>query len=417
MNDIQNAAQEILNYVDSCVGHYAEKRKLDCVGQFLDQEGCENNQCGIYGMSGWLMLASHNTSAAKVVQLTNACKQYLINLTNQINVADNDGSHLSELKSRPESNLYELRFIVPKMIYAYEGLSRFNDCKAYSAQLQGYIIEAQRSDGSWGFFLDSANGSLFVTSFAVRAFWRDPSFQRNLLLGLRYLEQNYKNTSNLYERLFVLNTIQMLDKRSDLSVTRDHRAEIKNTIQQLIKSVYSNPTKSANPLNIDFNDEQRTRFIRIPTDLILLESCFLLSGHRFLYLRSHIGRQVFKNVTECLQGPFFSRDTSGHRAAIGTFVYIAEVMKSIVSARGANCRRWLWWPIAWLCCSTAFGINFSFHALVFSLVCVCTGAAAILWRAGWLDVKVVILLIGVLVKYAIDIAKVVYDLQKYRGES
>lgn len=406
---LQQQAKDALVKLQDCLKWYSKNRHSNTyVGQFLDEEGCKNEQAGIYGMSIWLVLTNDIRTDSDILIIRNQCKEKLKEIVNKAKAKLSRSANI-----QPTSDEYEIRYIVPKICYAFEALNQLDDAKTEAGTLQKYISDAQKDDGSWGFLIGSNEGSSVITSLVLRSFKAEPSFIVNLKNGLDYIKTNFNNIGNLYERLFVLNTIQMLDK-IETNRKVDVEKYIKITIRDLYKEVYYNPTKFANPINIDYNDTgaRRTRYFRIPTDMILLESLTLISGSNLQYLHAHAGRRILKYLSDSLKkSSKFTKDTSGHRASVGFYFFVTSVLKLISDKRTSRLSNFAKDIHGWFDCSISFGMDFTYNLLILIITLV------ILILASLYQVTVITqLFIGIFIKYLLDLFKSLYNLSKAWGE-
>ncbi len=407
MSDIfQRQAKDALINLQDCLKWYAKNRNNKFVGQFLDEEGCKNQQCGIYGMSIWLVLTSEITNDQYITNIRKQCKEKLREIVNQTRIITAPNTIV------PDNDNYEMKYIIPKICYAFEALNQLDDAKAEAGILQQYIQEAQHGEGSWGFLTNSNEGNTVITALVLRAFKLEPSCRKNLENGLDYIKKHFDDTKNLYERLFVLNTIHLLDN-IETSKNIDTEKNIKNNIKSLYKEVYYNPTKFANPLNIDYNDpgNQRTRYFRLPTDMILLESLILISGSNLQYLHVHAGRRILKYLIDNLKSSKFTKDTSEHRASAGFYFFVKSVLQLICHKKTSKLPRFIKDFHGLFDCSMAFGTDFTYNLLIL-IVSIIILLFSIISKNNFLTQ----IIIGILVKSILDLFKSLYNFYKAWGE-
>jgi len=134
---------------------------------------------------------------------------------------------------------------------------------------------------------------------------------------------------------------------------------------EIYKNTYYNPFKNSNPINIDYNDFQRTRYFRIPGELVLLESYALISSRYRNYIYSHLCRRIFIQFAKCLNNGKFIKDSSNHRATATYFLYVESLVKLVKIKMDGNK---LWYPIkeiiGWFLVSKSFGLNFSINLAI-----------------------------------------------------
>jgi hypothetical protein len=157
------------------------------------------------------------------------------------------------------------------------------------------------------------------------------------------------------------------------------RKETKSAIRQIYKSIRSDPTSFANPINIDFHDLGRTRYYRLPTDIMLLESLTVMSGQKLLYLRAHAGRRLlqrmFANVSN---GGEFRKDLTHHRASVGVYLHIQELLVRLAATKPTAIPDWLLTFAGATAVAVAFGINFAFNAV--TVIATAAVGAVSLWQ-------------------------------------
>jgi hypothetical protein len=362
--------EAISNLREALIG-YAKRRRPDAfVGQFLDEEGCKDGHFGIYGMASWLLMTADLEDVAVVTALRVACKDQLKTWTQiPTPVSSTPG---------PEKHEYELSSIISKIAFALEALSSFPDAHNEAQILQTRLAAAQHPDGGWGFLASSTDSNPFVTALVLRSVASHPAFVGPRRAAVAYLARSYEPTGNLYEQLYVLNALQYINEREKIDV--DARKMISNTIRYIFRQVRSNPTAFPNPLNVDFHDSNRTRYFRFQTDLVLLEALLLMSGHTGIYLRAHAGRRLFNSLSINLLHKEFSRDTSGHRASVGAYLFTSRTLAEARRKTRSRIPDSLLAVCAWIACASAFGVNFTWS--VVALTASGTGAAVAYWGFG-----------------------------------
>jgi len=344
----------------------------------LDEEGRSAPQSGIYGMSAWIIMTQQATDA-RVVALREACKERLKQWVDEA-----QGTAVERLREQPDTPPSEMRCLVPKAAYALEALVQYADAQPQFTALLGFLMDSQiQADGSWPFVTESGAGSAFVTSLVLRALASVPAARACVVRGYGYLQSRYGAIANLCERLFVLNTLQHMRGMgvagSDSQIV-ELPAEIKSTIRALFREVRSNPFGFANPLNCDFHALGKTRYFRVLADLVLLESCKLISGPGLIYLRAHAGRRLSFRLFASLAGGAFYKDTSGNRASTGASLYTYRLLDSIRRGRESKWPDSLLWVGGVLASAAAFGVTFPYNALATFVV---TGLGALSFLLGY----------------------------------
>jgi hypothetical protein len=375
--------------IQELLEQYARKR--DCayyVGQFLDDEGCQNSQSGLYGMSVWLCLTSE-INEGHVLELRESCKTKLKEIVNRV-------KRSRVVTPKADSEDYEVKNLTPKICYLFEALNQLNDAKDEAQYLLKLINESQQADSSWGFSLELGNGNPIVTSLVLRAFQNEPSFAANLKKAVVYLHSNTNQIKSFYEKLFVLNTIQIVNK-SNMQVESD----IKSTIKKIYGRPYYNLATSS-LINVDYTDSSgKTRYFRLPTDMIFLESLALISGGNLEYLRVYEGKYIIDNLLENLnQSSKFTTDTSGHRASVGIYFFIDGVLKLISRKKASRLPSWFKDIHGWMSYSLSFGIDLAWNLILFILA---SSLSLIFTFFNITDLARIFL--GILIKSLLDILK------------
>jgi hypothetical protein len=393
-NTIAEQARIAVQNLQTTLKSYAAGRPPHrFVGQFLDDEGRSSGQYGVYGMGSWVALAEDEKSAIRnepeVRALTLDCKQELRRLVDDASTCGHE----------PKAS--DLRVVIPKMCYAYLGLSRFLDCQTSANQLSGWVAAAQKHDGSWGYLTTSAAGCPEVTALVVRIFGAEQTLAGHLEKAIVYLRGVNASIPNLFLQLYVLNTLVL---HSNGSASRDDRRTIKTTVAELLNQAFFNPSQFPNPINFDFNDVDRTRYIRLSTDVILLESLELVSGAHSLYVRGHPGRRVFKHLREVLDSQP-KKDGSGHRLTPPSALYLYQSLRPLTDTRQWHGLFGLIEKLAaYAVCSWAFGVNIEWNLIA---LVVCGIGLYFSIRSGN---KVVIGgFTGALIKTFLDTGKSVYN--------
>jgi hypothetical protein len=288
------------------------------------------------------------------------------------------------------------------------GLSRSIDCQSEINLLLSWIGAAQQHDGSWGYLATSSQGCPEVTALVVRNFSSARTLADQIRDAITYLRGALAGISNPYVKLYVLNTIAIHSNGSALS---EDLRKIKATVATLLNQAFFNPTQFPNPINFDFNDADRTRYIRLSTDVILLESLTVLSGTHKLYVRGHPGLRVFGHMLETLSSPP-TTDSSGHRmtppSAYHLYRCLAPLTKTKQSSGLIGVFERLW---AFAVCSWAFGVNIGWNFLALTICLI--GLILATTMGGQLLIGG---LAGALMKTTLDTVKSVYNsLRQFGG--
>jgi hypothetical protein len=208
--------QAATQYFNDALVKYGRNRREACdqpsvrdpvkyVGQFIDREGVLSPQHGIYGMSAWLTLT--RSTVPETDQLRVSCRDAL---KQWIETSQDD-----DVINHPDGNPYELRFVIPKICYAYRAMNAVG-CEDTGRILLGYIQQASH-DGSWGYLTSSEKGDACMTALVVRTFGELPNFTAfSFPQSLRFLQRHYHELKNPCLRLYVLNTLQRSDPNSQL---------------------------------------------------------------------------------------------------------------------------------------------------------------------------------------------------------
>jgi hypothetical protein len=322
-DNIAGQAKTALDNLDSRLKNYANARPLfKFVGQFLDEEGCASDQHGVYGMGAWVALVEDSDSIRHlppVKKITDACKGELKRLVGEAN------------------------------------------------ELSTWIGAAQRPDGSWGYLTNSKIGCPEITSIVIRTFATHPPLKDKIRASLEYLRGTYEKIDNLFLRLYALNTLLKYDGNGR---SAEYPKTIKKVIRVLLNQAFFNPTHFPNPINLDFNDGTQTRYIRLPTDVILLESLQLISGPHMLYARGHPGQRVYAHIIETFKEPP-THDTTGHRLSPFSALHLRRCVNGFLRTKefsglvgGLVEKAW-----GYLVCAWSFGVNLEWN-LVSLAICI-----------------------------------------------
>jgi hypothetical protein len=401
---VSGLTQVALQNLFATLKTYATGRAVGArVGQFLDEEGRNQGQHGIYGMGSWIALADDDSSSIRnepaVRRITDECQEELRRLVRQAKAGEKEAA--------------PLRSVIPKMCYAHMGLEKFPDCQPEANFLSEWISQAQKPDGSWGYIVASSSGFPEITALVVRCFAREQTLSQEIHRAVEYLQKSYSSSNNPFLRLYALNTLLLHDPQN----ARAYKSAVKKGVAKLLNQAFFNPTQFPNPINLDFNDAARTRYIRISADVILLESLELISGSRRLYVRGHPGRRIFNHLMKTLASPP-TRDTTGHRLSPPSALYLHECLRRLTGTRQlSGVVGLIETGLAYLMCSWAFGVNIGWNLI--SVGVTVTGViVALLIRSKFALGNVLVgAFLGALLKSALDLGKSVYNtFTRFGGE-
>jgi hypothetical protein len=345
MTNLQNISTAGADKLISAVIDYATTRATanrDYVGQFLDKEGAKDDQLGIYGISIFLTITKDSYDT-RISGLRTQCVtkiKYWIALADKyeltkINTDANDKSQTDK------ANSYELRNVIPKMCYTYEACY-YQNLKTEASILERHLLDAQNSDGSFGFLTTDKNqsekSSILSTALVARLYFSHNTTNAKINDVLNYLKQNVIKMNNTFEQLYVLNSIQIIlnqDSRLVKNGFTKNYESIQKTLKKLLTEVALNPSSFPNPINIDYNDSGRTRYYRLYSDLILIESLALAYPTNLHYLRGDLGERTLQKVWGCLDGDK-QKDTTYHRISFGFCHDLFHLMEKIKSKYDSN---------------------------------------------------------------------------------
>jgi len=350
---VKKEAQASLNAIDACLQAYADGRDPQHrVGQFLDREGRNSAQAGVYGMSAWLLLTRHLQSHASIAALRQACARELA---------------AAALGTSAESKFNaDLARIVPKMAYGFAALATLAGAMHESNVLLQRILAAQnKQDGGWAFSIELAEPSnVMCTAITVRLMLGSPAAADAVKKATQFLRAALETVSDPLVRLFVLSTLAKASAAPKIS-------EVAGAVKELYRKVSEHPTRYSNPTLVDYQDGARTRYIRIPSDVILLEALSYLCGPWMLYLQAHSGRRTFRYVTSHTKSiQAFDIDANGNRASVGAYLYLQQTLMTIRDRCTAQPWAWSARVSGWFAASARFGFDFTWNliALFFSAV-------------------------------------------------
>lgn len=194
-------------------------------------------------------------------------------------------------------------------------------------------------------------------------------------------------------------------RASDTKVTR---GELSTAIAELYVQVIKAPTKFPNPTIVDYQEDSRTRYFRIPSDVILVEALAFLGRGWQLYLSAHTGRRVYSYLAEHCHGlERFKVDAIGHRASVGTYMYLRDAMELVKDRHTTKVWQWLARLSGWFAASARFGFDFTWNLVAL----VASGFATLLLH--YLDYPIARnLLAGAFVKSLLDGGRSLWQLRK-----
>jgi hypothetical protein len=335
--------QEARQYFDDALLKYGRTREEICaqtgtdpvayVGQFIDREGVLSRQHGIYGMSAWLTLTRSTVPEADQLRVScrDALKQWI------------EASRDDDVINHPDDNRYELRFVIPKICYAYRAMMAVG-CEDAGRILLGYIQQACR-EGSWGYLTSSEQGDACMTALVVRTFRGHANFTTSPLpQSLRFLHRHYYVSKNPCLRLYVLNTLRLSDPNNRLLPDVNLNELIREQIRMLHTDIQNNPLSVSNPVTIHFSDDRghRLRYYRFPGDLIVLESLLLISRPHVRLYPHQLGRHIGGRLGRILDGADdLALDTCNDRMSFPTCLYISDVL-DLLSDKVGGPERWVY---------------------------------------------------------------------------
>jgi hypothetical protein len=356
---IQALAGTALSDLSEALQNYAGERLPDNhVGQFLDDDGRTNTQHGIYGMSAWLFMTSQPQFARiqSIAALSHQCRSKL-----QTWIAEATEQTPEELLGNSASELYELRFVIPKTASAFEALSLDEAAVLEVRVLQQWLTSSQRPDGSWPFVNNHTKGHPLATTWVGRSLRRSQTFS-GLQRAEDFLLSNLPPGTRPCERLFVLNA---LGSSKSPETRRWARHHIKNSARDLFSLLHPS-------------------------------SC--------LYLYAHTGMRLWRQVTHISRR--FSNASPQERPTTGRYLYICKFLQVVADSQPLNLYPSLLRIISKVMSLYAFGIDIAWNTCVAGAALL--GALA-LYRFGLNPAATCFL--GVGIKALLDILKNVYDLR------
>lgn len=394
------------NLGKSMVLYASMRAKGHVLGQFWDEEGCLDPQIGVYGVSCWVYV-THDIALPTECSLEDSKRINTLRdkcvLSLKHWVAESETNQNTQKKEAQE-----LQEIVPKMASAYMAFKTVGNSNHETDLLKNRLLNARNfHDGSWNGKPNSQKGNAVITAFVLRCIGKDGSLRDQINTSIAYLEHNLLGLTSIYEKLYVLNTI--LELQSDEPKIKSRiKKSIISTIRNLYLQVYYNPVSFPNPINVDYHANGRTRYFRLQSDLILLESLILISDHNLIYVQTLVGAKVFSHLMKNLNGQFFSKDTSAHRAGAGFVLYTHQVLQLIRAQTKVsyNTLTKIW---SWFICSFKFGQDFSAN-LIFLITSLISVVIAIIFTIT----PLLTISYGILGKTLTDAGKGLLDLKKFR---
>jgi len=338
--------------IKEIIRNYANQRidnQLNFTGQFVDRIGIQKSQYGIYGMSVFSFL-SININEIKVRKLREDNLKKLkewINGTIGYQIKEEDAN---DFKNRdPHSYIYELKNVTSKIIYAYHCLAVADRDSDELRILKKIIYDSQNSNHGFSFLANSQSrnsSNIFSTSQVLRAFYKEDSLANRNAISylLGEINTNPKN-SEIFKTLYALNSIQIFLYEHRKYLNEDKYKKIKpkiiKVLQTLFQHVNVNPTSFANPINVDFNDYGRTRYFRLYSDLILLESLILVYPNKLYPIFGKLGKSLILNITEALNSEIpYLKDTTSHRLSFGYLDQLSNINDLLYFSKNENILSW-----------------------------------------------------------------------------
>ncbi len=241
-----------------------------------------------------------------------------------------------------KSNIYELRNVVSKICFAYEACRQYTELNEETKILGKYLTDAQLNDGSYGVLCEGKSnnlqGNIITTALVLRAYLLYSPTSQNTIQAMNYLKLHASKLTNIFEQLYVYNSIQIILNGNSNLATNDFNKFYKN-ISKCLKTIFStvalNPTSFTNPINIDFNDNGRTRYYRLYSDLILIEALALSHPTDLYYLKGKLGKRVLSKVWECTNYNT-QKDSTSHRISFGFYHELSQLFSIIRSRYNEN---------------------------------------------------------------------------------
>jgi hypothetical protein len=294
-------------------------------------------------MSVFLILTK-NSFDSRVQQIRNQNIDKFKTWINATKIYDlsNQSKDANDKTDSDKSNTYELRCIIPKICHAIEACSFYNELSEQKIILANHLYNAQNTNGSFGFLTSDKDvdlkTSLINTALVLRTYLVNSDHSEKKLNCINYLKDNYSKLNNIFEQLYILNSIQVAILK-DSSLAKNGLLKIKEVIQKNLKKIFHevalNPTSFSNPINVDFNDSNRTRYYRLYSDLILIESLALAFPTNLYYLRGQIGERVLSKIWTCLDSKS-DKDTTLHRMSFGFYFNVYQVLSTLISKYDEN---------------------------------------------------------------------------------
>jgi len=328
--------------IDRALKEYARSRTVSGVGQFLDDEGCTSMQFGLYGMSIWLLFTRAARHDVEVARVQADCLQLL--------AAAVDGGPLALPK-----HVEELKAVVPKMAYACAALYTSPSAHGQATALLQRLKTATKK-GGWGFSTTGDKPNVMATALVIRLLRGVSGNSFVLEDAVSYLRSELGGIQNPYAKLYVLTSLKRVDEAKVTS------SELSAAIAELYLQVAKQPTKFPNPTIVDYQEQARTRYFRIPSDVILVEALAYLGGGWQLYLSAHTGRRVFGYLAaHCAALERFKLDAIGHRPSVGTYMYLRDAMELIKVRQTTEVSLPLARLAGWFAASAKFGLDFTWN--------------------------------------------------------
>ena len=342
---LQRKYEERISYLLETYATEREKQNKSFTGQFIDQVGVKKSQYGIYGMAVFNFLASdHNSISIELLKEQNTKKlKEWINITNDYSISSDDANDF--LNSDPYSYVYELRNVLPKIIFACNCLHKIDPhCEEYLI-LRKRVNDSRHNDYGYSFLINTGittESNIFATSQVVRAFFKeDPTSNIQTIDFLLSKVSDNPKASEILKHLYILNSIQIFLLQNPRYLKKDKYKSVKDMILTLLKKLFKhvdiNPVSFANPINVDFNDFGRTRYFRLYSDLIVLESLIILNQSKLHFVFGRLGKILMTRIDESLETNFpFPKDTTDHRMSFGFLAQLSTIIELLNPSQNHN---------------------------------------------------------------------------------
>jgi len=313
--------------------NYGKHRGLDkLAGQFLDDAGCRDPHNGLTGVAIWTIIAQeipedcdnsqqiryNCTKVLKRLASGTSCDQ-LSNIT--------DGVDYNEKKFDNDA-----KNVTVKTVHLVDALVRIdiNESNFHNLLLK---MDKERTRYKWGFLIgDQCKNDPIATAFVILRLSRCKKIDllpaEDLAQALSYIESEIGRQKSAVARLYLLNCLMRL---SDTSKTHFFKREIRREIRKIFKEVNDNPCIVQNPWIVDYQDRkaERARYLRIPSDITILEALMWLDIDNLRYLRSNSGKKMLWHFFDTIISGNQNLDSSGARWSCYSALYTTEFVKDL----------------------------------------------------------------------------------------